>query len=66
MYKVRSLELRGAKVKCIDRKQWRDFVNGISGGMTVQGMTEHTFDTKSSCSRLQRRAWGVGGTEQMT
>ena len=34
-YNARSLDLREAKVKCIDTKQWREFVNDINGGMSV-------------------------------
>ena len=30
-----SLTLREAKVKCMDTEQWREFVNGINGGMSV-------------------------------
>ena len=30
-----SLELRDAKVKCMDRKQWRDFGNDTSCGVSV-------------------------------
>jgi len=33
--KVRSHELSDAKVKCMDREQWRNFVNGAIGGMSV-------------------------------
>ena len=32
---ARSLELRDAKVKCMDREQWQDLVNGTNGGINV-------------------------------
>ena len=32
---ARSLELRDAKVKCMDREQWRDLFNGTNGGVIV-------------------------------
>ena len=43
---VRALELRDAKVNCMHREQWRDFVNCTNGGVIVLGMMEHTFDWK--------------------
>ena len=32
---ARSLDLREAKVKCMDTEQWREFVNGTNGGISV-------------------------------
>ena len=32
---ARSLELRYAKVKCIDGEWWKDFANGTKGYMNV-------------------------------
>jgi len=34
-YNGRSLELSDAKVMCMDREQWRDFVNGANGSVNV-------------------------------
>ena len=41
-----SLKLRDAKVKCVDREQWRSFLNGTNGGMILKSMTEPTFDAR--------------------
>ena len=34
-YNARSLDLREANVKCMDSEQWREFVNGTNGEMSV-------------------------------
>ena len=33
--RARLVELRGVRVKCVDRKQRRDFVSGTNGGVKV-------------------------------
>ena len=34
-YNARSLELNETKVMCMDCQEWKDFVNGTSGGVNV-------------------------------
>ena len=41
-----SLEPRDWKVKSIDGKQWRDFVNDTNAHMNVDSTTKHTFGAK--------------------
>ena len=43
---LRSLELRDAKVNCMDEEQWKDFVNSINGGMNARSITQDTFNAK--------------------
>ena len=31
----KSVELNNAKVKCLHREQWSDFVNGVDGAMII-------------------------------
>ena len=43
---ARSLELRDTEVMCMDREQWREFVNGKSGDVDVKGMAESVSNLK--------------------
>ena len=43
---ARLLELRDAKVKCMDRGQWKNFMHSVKGDMNVYSKTDHTFDAK--------------------
>ena len=49
---ARSLEMRDAR-KCMDRKQWKDFVSSTNGSLNVQTTTEHTFDVNLLRNKLQ-------------
>ena len=40
---AKSLELSDAKVMCMDRKQWRHFLNDTNDVVNVQGVTKNVF-----------------------
>ena len=48
----RSVELRDPKVKCLDREQSRDFMEGTDDRMNVLGKNENTFHANQSRDRL--------------
>ena len=50
---ARSLELRDAKVMCMDREQWKDFVS-TTNDCECMRQDESTFDMKECRSKLQR------------
>ena len=47
MWKSKSPELEGAKVKGMDGKQWRDFLQGTNYDIIVRNITEQSRSKRS-------------------
>ena len=49
---ARSLEMKGAKMKCIDIEQWRDLEKGTNSDINVQVVFKYSFDPNNAFPRL--------------